>query len=158
MKSAIRVGFALAMFAFGSLGFVTGAHATNANHSGTICKNYNASQVTDIDYLVSGTRNLNASARSIICPIVRAPTSTNNAAVYIDFYHSGTQTTSCTLYSYNYNGTYMGSASFTQTGSGYFDKYLSLPAGQAPYWANLAVLCTIPGGATGLLVDIDVVQ
>jgi len=134
------------------------AQATNANHSGTICKNYNASQVTDIDYLASGTRNINASPRSIICPLVRAPTSTNSAAVYVDGYHSGSQTTTCTLYSYNYNGTYLGSVSFTQTGSGAFDRYLSLPAPQAPTYATLSVLCTIPGGGAGIIYDIDVIQ
>ena len=153
MKSILRL-----VVMFGLSFFALAAHAVNANHSGTICKNYNASQVGDIDYLPSGTRNLNASARSIICPIVRAPTSTNSIAVYVDGYHYGTQTTTCTLYSYNYNGTYLGSTSFTQTGTGAFDRYLSLPSAQAPYYAAASLLCTIPGGANGIIYDIDVIQ
>lgn len=155
MRSALKLSLIVGIT---SLGLSINAHAVNANHSGTICKNYNASQVTDIDYLTSGTRNLNASPRAVICPLVRAPNSTSNVAVYVDGFHSGTQTTTCTLYSYDYNGTYKGSNSFTQTSSGSWDRYLSLPAGQGPYWGTASVLCTIPGSAHGIIYDIDVVQ
>jgi hypothetical protein len=155
MKSSITLGLVVAL---GSLGIASTAHATNANHSGTICKNYNAGQVTDIDYLASGTRNLNASPRSVICPLVRSPNSSNNVAVYVDGFHSGTQTTTCTLYSYDYNGTFKGSNSFTQTSTGSWDRYLSVPAGQGPYWGAASVLCTIPGSAQGIIYNVDVVQ
>jgi hypothetical protein len=155
MKPALALSLTVALGALGSIGVPVNAYAVNANHSGTICKNYNAGQVMDIDYLTSGTRNLNVNSRYIICPIVRSPTSNNRLAVYVDGIHYGTRTTTCTLYSYDYTGAFQGSQSFTFTGSGNFDRYLSVPS---TYWAAGSVLCNIPGSATGVLRDIDVVQ
>ncbi|HXL82713.1 MAG TPA: hypothetical protein VN989_01145 [Casimicrobiaceae bacterium] len=156
MKSVITLGLALAVGAFGSIGVATTAQATNLNHSGTICKNFNASEVLDIDYLPNGTRNLNVSPRSVVCPIVRSPTSTNTLTVYVDGKNSGAATTTCTLYSYNYTGAFMGSTSFTAGGT--YDRLLSLASPQAPNWAAASLICGLPGSAQGTIYDIDVVQ
>jgi hypothetical protein len=155
MKSAFVLGFTLAVGALGSLGLSGNAYAVNANHSGTICKNYNAAEATDIDYLPSGTRNLNANPRYVICPIVRSPTSTNQVNVYVDGFASAGHTVSCTLYSYDFNGTFLGTQSFPAPRTGVFDQYLSVPGA---YWSNASVLCYLPGSATGIIYDVDVVQ
>jgi len=155
MKSAYGFGVFVAISAFASFGLCSNAYAVNANHSGTVCKNYNASQVTDIDYLPNGTRNLNASARYVICPITRSPTSTNQVSVYIDGFASSGNTVSCTLYSYDYNGTFLGSQSFPTPRTGTFDQHLAV-AGS--YWGNASVLCLLPGNAGGIIYGVEVVQ
>jgi len=134
------------------------AEAVDLNHSGTICRNYNASEVTDIDYVASGARNVNANQRFVICPLIRSPNSANNATVYIDGVHSGTQTTNCTLYSHDANGTLLGSLTTTVTQAGFWERLLTLPSGQAPFYANLSLLCYLPGVGTSLILGATVVQ
>lgn len=156
MKTALSLGLALTLGTFGSLSLPGNAYAVNANNSGTSCKNYNAAQVADIDYLPSGTRNLNASSRYVICPVVRSTTSVSNRVnVYVDGFAAAGRTISCTLYSYDFTGTFLGSQSFPAARTGTFDQYLSV-AGS--YWGNASVLCLLPASAGGVIYDVDVVQ
>jgi len=156
MKTALSFGLSLVVGTLGSVGLSGEAHAVNANNSGTACKNYNAAQVADIDYLPSGARNLNASSRYVICPVVRSTTSASYGVnVYVDGFAAAGKTISCTLYSYDYNGAFLGSKSFPTARTGVFDQYLSV-AGH--YWSNASVLCLLPGSAGGIIYDVDVVQ
>ena len=156
MKTALSLGLALTLGTFSSMSLPGNAYAVNANNAGTSCRNYNASQVTDIDYLPNGTRNLNASSRFVICPIVRSPTSASYAVnVYVDGFAAAGRTISCTLYSYDYTGAFLGSQSFPAARTGTFDQYLSV-AGH--YWSTASVLCLLPGSASGIIYDVDVVQ
>lgn len=156
MKTALSLGLSLTLGTFSSMSLPGNAYAVNANNAGTICKNYNASQVADIDYLPNGTRNLNASSRYVICPIVRSPTSASYAVnVYVDGFAAAGRTISCTLYSYDYTGTFLGSQSFPSARTGTFDQYLSVPG---HYWGTASVLCLLPGSAGGIIYDVDVVQ
>lgn len=155
MKSVYGLGLAATLSAIASFCLSSNAYAVNANHSGTVCKNYNAAQATDIDYLTNGTRNLNASSRYVICPITRSPTSTNQVSVYVDGFAASGKTISCTLYSYDYNGTFIGSQSFPTPRTGTFDQYLSV-AGR--YWSNASVLCLLPASAGGIIYGVEVVQ
>jgi hypothetical protein len=156
MKTALSVGLALTLGTFGLLSLPGNAYAVNANNSGTSCRNYNAAQVADIDYLPSGTRNLNASSRFVICPIVRSPTSASYAVnVYVDGFAAAGKSISCTLYSYDFTGTFLGAQSFPAARTGTFDQYLTV-AGH--YWSNASVLCLLPGSAGGIIYDVDVVQ
>jgi len=156
MKTALSLGLALTLGTFGLLSLPGNAYAVNANNSGTSCRNYNAAQVADIDYLPSGTRNLNASSRFVICPIVRSPTSASYAVnVYVDGFAAAGKSISCTLYSYDFNGTFLGAQSFPAARTGTFDQYLTV-AGH--YWSNASVLCLLPGSAGGIIYDVDVVQ
>jgi hypothetical protein len=154
MKTALSLGLSLTLGTFSLLSLASNAYAVNTNNSGTSCKNYNAAQVADIDYLPNGTRNLNASSRYVICPIVRSPASTGTAvSVYVDGFAAAGRTISCTLYSYDYNGTFLGSQSFPTARTGTFDQYLSV-AGH--YWGNASVLCLLPASAGGIIYDVDV--
>jgi hypothetical protein len=156
MKIALSLGLALTLGTFGLMSLSSNAYAVNANNSGTTCKNYNAAQVADIDYLPNGTRNLNASSRYVICPIVRSPTSASYAVnVYVDGFAASGRTITCTLNSYDYNGNFLGSQSFPTARTGTFDQYLSV-AGS--FWGNASVLCLLPASAGGIIYDIDVVQ
>ncbi len=129
----------------------------NLNHSGTICKNYNAGEVTDIDYLANGTRNINANPRNIICPLVQEPTSPNDtASVFVGATHFGNQSTNCTVFSYDFDGTFLAANNINLAGAGFQGGWVNFAAGQAAFWSNLSVLCTIAGGGTAVLNDVIV--
>jgi len=132
------------------------AQAVIANHSGAICKNYNAGEVTQIDYLVNGTRSYRTVATSVICPLTRNTSNSAGAWVYVDVTHTGSRTTTCTAYSYNYNGGFLASASQTWTGSGFHEFSLNLTgSGKSNSWSDYSVLCTIPGNSAGVVNGID---
>jgi hypothetical protein len=137
-------------------GVPTTAHAANGNHSGTICKNYNAGQALDIDYLANGTRNLASSPRFVICPLVTAGTGSLNTNLFVDGYAAPGQTIFCTVYSYSYKGAFLGSKSFPSAMTGTFDVYLSVPDGTV--WGGLSVLCELPPSGQGVIYDINVEQ
>lgn len=123
------------------------------NDSGTACHAYNAGEVTDIDYLARGVRNMASSPRYVICPVDFVPTADGSITVYVDGQHTIAATTSCTLFSHNYDGTMLGSTSDSrQDVNGSWEMTLSLPAGQASVWSYLSVLCYIPGNGTGLIL------
>ncbi len=126
------------------------------NESGVACRNFNAGEVTDIDYLTSGVRNISSASRSVICPVDFVPTSDGSITVYVDGRNSNTTvSTSCTLNSYDWNNTYLGSVSDTKTGvSGAWEMALVLPAGQASVWSYLTVLCSLPASSAGTITGI----
>jgi hypothetical protein len=156
MKSSLAFGLALTLGTFALTGGVPNtAHAANANHSGTICKNYNAAEALDIDYLTGGTRNLNAVSRYVICPLVTAASKNASTKVHVDGFASSGQTIFCTLYSYDNQGRFQGSKSFSSAKTGAFDVQLSVPSNSA---SALSVLCLLPPSTQGIIYDIDVVQ
>jgi hypothetical protein len=156
MKISLALGLALPLATFALMGGVPNtAHAANANHSGTICKNYDAAEALDIDYLTSGTRNLNASPRYVICPLVAAATSNSTTKVHVDGVAYPGQTIFCTLTSFDNQGHFLGSKSFPSAQTGTFDVKLSVPSNSS---SALSVLCLLPPSGQGVIYDIDVVQ
>jgi len=149
-------GFVLPLVLLGFLASVPLASAVSANHSGTICKNYNAGDAAFIDYLPNGARSYRTYATALICPLTRNTSNSNGAYVYVDVTTYGTQTVYCTAYSYNYNGTLLGSASQSWTGSGFHEFGLNLyGAGKSSAWSDYSVLCTVPGNSSGLINGVD---
>lgn len=148
-------GFTLLLL--GSLAAAPMAGAVITDHSGTICKNFNASEAAQIDYLTNGARSYKTSATSLICPLTRNTSNSGGAWVYVDVTHSGTQTSCCSAFSWDWNGTFLGSASAPcWTGSGPHDFAINLTGvGKSTPWSNYSVLCTIPGNASGLIRDVD---
>ncbi|MFM8331664.1 MAG: hypothetical protein ACKN9T_08240 [Candidatus Methylumidiphilus sp.] len=142
-----------------ALGFTpTAQAATVTNHSGTICKNYNDYEATKIDFLARGTQNSAAYATQVICPLTRAANSSAGATAYVDIYHYGYQTTSCTLYSYTNLGTLLGSASQSWSGSGARELSIYLGSGKSAAWSDYSVLCTIPGSTNGIVMGVDLYE
>ncbi len=150
----------LSLALLGTLAAAPMVHAAAiTDESGTICKNYNASQATLVDYFPNATRNLASYSLPVICPVARNTSDSTGAYVYIDINHYGTQTTSCTAYSVNYNGAYLASASASWTGTGFHEFALNLyGTGKSNAWSNYSVLCTIPGNGNGLVYDIDLYE
>lgn len=138
--------------------FVSGREAsaaTTTNHSGTICKNYNAGDATEIDYLPSGARSLATYATPVICPLVRSTTRTAGATAYVDVQHNVNISTNCTVYSYDKKGVYLGSTGANWTGTGFHEFALTLGAGKSTSTSDYAVLCTIPGNGAGTVMGVD---
>lgn len=140
------------------------ARADNITTSGVACKNYNASEALDIDYVDRGARNVNASSRWVICPIPRSPfTTLPPNQFFVDGLNNPGATTSCVATLYTYSGTLVSSVSFTQ----------SAPAGAvsptpwdqavnfsiAPVtWDYVSVRCFLPGNMAATILGTGSVQ
>lgn len=133
------------------------AEAANINTHGSICQNYNASEVADIDYLTSGVRNIATSARSVICSVPRSPLPAGaiSGAFYVDFTLAPNTSISCTLYSFDDNTDDM--LGFTQlfqsnpsTSYVDYDILLSLPVINLPTFSYTALLCSLPNNSSTL--------
>jgi hypothetical protein len=127
------------------------ATSQNISSHGSACRNFNAAQALDIDYLTTGVRNLSADARSVICPITVHPVTGPGQNFYVDGSNANGASTSCTLYAYSFNGTFLSSVSFTRSDATY-DHYASLPS--VTYWGYTSMLCTLPGNRNGVLFGV----
>ncbi|QWP75747.1 hypothetical protein J5226_19370 [Lysobacter sp. K5869] len=143
--NASLLGLSLAAGLLGALCATPARAATaqNINLQGSACRNYNASEALDIDYLTSGARNINASARSVICPVARHPVTGPGQNFFVDGSNTSGSPVYCGLYAYDYNGTLLSSTSTTLPG------YASLPT--VSYWGYVSVLCTLPGGGAAVV-------
>jgi len=145
---AILIG-ELSVASLASAGVIT-------NHSGTICTNYNASDVTKIDRLSYGTTSLKSSTTTVVCPLTRNTSSSYGAYVYVDIYHTNYTTTKCTAYSYDEDGNLLASTSAGWTGSGLHEFSLNLTGlGRSSSFSDYSVLCSIPGGRAGIIQGVD---
>ena len=154
----MRIGTALALALVvgisGFLGLSSKAYAVNLNIPGILCRNFNAAEVADIDYDPTAITVVNLDEAFVICPIVRSPTSTNAVSVYVDGFATTGTTITCTLYSYNIDGSLVDAQTFTAQ-PGKIDRFVTIPG---VYWGNASVLCLLPGHGWGAIFDIDVVQ
>lgn len=126
------------------------ATSQNVSNHGSACRNYNASEALDIDYLTSGARNINASSRTVICPVARHPVTGPAQGIYIDGSNTSGAAVYCGVYAYEYNGTLLSSTSTTLPG------YASLPT--VSYWGHVSVLCTLPGSGGAVVYGITAVD
>lgn len=160
MKSTTTLGIALAVGTLGSLGAAPQALADPfTNHSGTICKNYNAGEADFIDYLAKGTRSRKNGATSVICPLTRDTIAGNGGGVYVDISHSSNATTTCTAFSHDTRGNQLAAASGTFTGTGFKEIFIPLiGAGKSQSFSDYSVLCVIPGNYHGLILGVDLIE
>jgi hypothetical protein len=154
IRSARIRGFVLATLL---LGIVTAAPMASAgewtDESGTICKNYNAGEVSYIDYFPSGTRIVTKTSPTyVICPVARNTTGTNGAYFYVNVTGT-TQTTYCTAYSYNLYGQYKASSSSSGTGLIGINLYNATSGVNSDALSNYSVLCYLPGSGSGAVLS-----
>lgn len=135
---------------------VSSAHALQINNHGADFQPYNAGQAQDIDYLASGVRTTASGSRSVIASIDHNPSSTGYR-IDIDGTHSGAQTTSCTVYSYRYDGFQLAARSVSASSvSGTWTRIAYLNALESPQWSYFSVVCTIPGNGAGVLHGVGI--
>ena len=144
----------------GMLMIVSDASATNINTQAALCANYNAGEVGYFDRLTNGVRNIDSSsARPVLCSIPRSPLGSAAASggFYIDGDNSSGASTSCTLLSYDYTGTFLGAVSFTES-QAHYDHFVTMTSTQLPFYAYTAILCYLPTNGNGLLRGMTAVQ
>jgi hypothetical protein len=131
---------------------VSNANATQLNISGVAFHAYNGPEVASIDYLPGGVRTIATSPRYVIASVDHNPP---GRTIYIDGYHYGSQTTSCTVYSYNDNTAFLGSMSVSASSvSGAWSRLITLSLAMSPNWAYYSVLCNIPANGNGVLYGV----
>ncbi|WP_437926367.1 hypothetical protein WMF37_46215 [Sorangium sp. So ce291] len=156
MKSrSVMSALTLTAFAFAS-----NASALQINSHGASFQPYNARDATSIDYVAAGVRTL-ATTPTYVITSLDHNTSTTGHKIYIDGahysdgLHPGTQTTTCTVYSHNYDGTMLASVSASASSvSGSWERIIDLTADQSPKWAYFSVLCSIPANKNGVLLGV----
>jgi hypothetical protein len=146
----------LALAVFSSL-WGHSAFALTTEH-GTICKPYGYTNTAGLYAATSGVYNYSGGNLGVACPVVRtisAPAG-GNYSVWVDGTTAAGTNGSCTLYSYNYNGTFMGSVSTGALPAGNFTRLLTLTAAQVPYYSSQMVYCYLP--PNGAVRDVEPVQ
>jgi hypothetical protein len=125
----------------------TSASATNMNAHGDAFQPYYASDISYINHYISGTYNSSTVSKYVIMGVPRVPHDSGSQTVYIDGYHTNTTvSTSCSVYAYDYDGTYKSSKSVSASGaSGYWERSVAFTTTEAPVWAYYVVLCYLPG-------------
>jgi hypothetical protein len=104
--------------------------------------------VTDLRHTEAGTstEGIFPTARYVTCSVPRTPQTSGAATA--TFYVSGNNidgrsTTTCTLSSYEYTGTLVGSVSFT-TSAAHYKQLVEMPAWQLGPWAYTSLTCLLP--------------
>jgi len=138
--------------------FAVSAQADNINISGAVCENYNAGEAQDVDRLIFGARNKNASSRDVICAFPRSPAETGALLSFIvDGNNDGDTCTSCTVTVYTQNGTIEGSKMFKAC-SGGWRRTATFDAGTIGSGGYATLLCTLPGNFNGQIYGLISVQ
>jgi len=131
------------------------ATSQNLNTHGSTCKNFNAAQALDIDYLTSGVRTIAGAARPVICAVERHPVNGPSQSFFVDGSNSGGASTSCTLSSFSNAGVFRDSESFT-SGAATYDQFVTLdPVDLFDY---VSLLCTLPSNARGVLFGVTAID
>ncbi len=129
---------------------VTPTRAANINIGASTCQaGYQAESQDTVLHFVNGVESLGnvASLPYIVCSLPRSPLAAG--ATFGGFYVDGDNifgaTTTCTIWSYDYTGAFLGSASGSSAASSY-DMFLSLPAAQLPTYAYTYLTCRLAKG------------
>jgi len=131
----------------------TAARADSINTSGVACKNYNAGEALDIDYQTWGVQNINASPRSVVCPVPRSPLT--GAAPFPEFWVDGMNvagtTTSCCAMLFDFDGTFLSSVCWSEGAASLWSQPVTFSIKPSTFhYVNL--LCTLPGNRGGTIL------
>ena len=140
---------------------VVPAPAANINTNATECQAQFLPQEVDIVHTEKGisTTSTATSSRWISCSVLRAPlpTGATSGSFYIDGDSRNGAWTVCSLASYDFTGTFLGSVSFSSPGPA-VDILLTLPAAQLGYWAYTGITCVLPPNGNGTLRGVTSLQ
>jgi len=139
------------------LGVVSESNAVNINTSGTACKGYGLATTGDFYTYSDGIRNATTSWRYVICPVARSPLTGTSGGFYVSGANAAGTTTSCTLYSWEYNGTFKAAKSFSSSAARY-DNYLSFTNVELPYGGFTSLMCYMPPNSGSVLRGIAAYQ
>jgi hypothetical protein len=131
-------------------------------HSGTICKNYNAHEVTQIGYLPDGVWSKAPYATGVVCPLVTQNygEAIHGAIVYVYVWHYDAQrTTECQVATIGPADTVAFSPTQTAQGQGVHELWFPLAGADTGFSSRAYnVYCSIPKFAYGKILGIDLVD
>jgi hypothetical protein len=128
---------------------------------GMACRSASGSAMAQIRIAATpaGVSNVDPSVgRDVICPLARR-SAFDGAYVYIEGTVTYGKPLTCTVYSHNYNGQQLASRSFVASNSSstnLFDGYVSFSADEAPYYAALSAVCSLPPQGSGRIFNFSV--
>ena len=113
-------------------------------------------QASNLVYSSQSVTSKSTTTTQLIASVTHNP-ATSTVTVYVDGYHAASgQSTSCTLYSYNYTGNFLASVTGSATVQLNWEIPLTLTTAQMGPWAYFSVLCTIPPNQQGSLFGVTV--
>lgn len=156
-----KVGSLFVAGVVGVIGATSDASAVNINTHATACSALSGFGVDqNIQQRFGGISNYDPTHfNDVVCPVVRSPLASGatTAKFYVDGRNFGGASTSCNLYSLNYDGTFLASTYFSSKAASY-DQLLSLTAANAPTYAYLSLDCYLPPNANAELLGVTSVQ
>jgi len=139
----------------GFLSIATGASAATLSGHGSLFVAYNAGQAQSVDYTTGGARTNLAAGQTLIAPIIRNEILAGNQSFGWVGSHVGFQTTNCTVFSAQADGTPIASQASPATNTpGIWNRFVSFPAAQLPTQGKVSILCTIPGSFNGTMAGV----
>lgn len=151
MKKSIVLGLTLAAALAGVLVPSSNVLAGPAVHSGSICQHWNPGEANFPIYYADGIKNSSTTAKYVICPLVVTHTAgQTTGSVYVQV--NTPVAFSCTLYSYSWFDTFLGSKSGNTSAA---SKLLFLGTVPANTFSSHSVLCRLPASYTGKIVGIE---
>lgn len=137
-------------------------HAASINTSLLECQALQPS-ATDLRHteLGTSTEGVFPTPRLVTCAVPRSPVSASPTTSGL-FYVTGDNrdsmsTTSCTLFSYDFTGTFLGSVSFTRSAA-HYTQIVLLPAAQLGFWAYTSLSCLLPENGRATIESVISVQ
>jgi hypothetical protein len=140
---------------------VAGSSGATMLTPGMACRSASASAIAQIAIAATpaGVSNVDSAvSRSVICPLARR-SAVDGAYVTIEGTVNYGKPLTCTVYSHNYNGLQLASRSFVAPNSAstnLFDGYVSFGADEAPYYAALSAVCSLPPQGSGRIFSFSV--
>jgi len=159
MKSRIIHLLGMAIGIVSCLTVAQGVRATNINMGTNECQDDSKSG-NNIGHSLNGVYVLGGPAGGFVtCNLPRAPlpTGATSGGFYVDGDNADGGTAVCTIYSFDYTGTFLGSASFTAS-EAHFDRFVSLPAAQLPFYAYTYLFCGLSANGTTALRGVTSLQ
>jgi hypothetical protein len=114
----------------------------NLNISADACQPQSDRDAVSTSSVPGVKQNIGGQPIILLCSVPRSPLV--STATLGMFYVDGDGGGTCTLYSFDYTGAFLGSSSFTNTQGGSYDGLIVMPAAQLPVWAYTSLLCQIP--------------
>jgi hypothetical protein len=142
-----------------SLTVAPGVRATNINMSTNECQD-DGKGANNIGHGINGVYVVGSPALGwVTCNLPRAPlpTGATSGGFYVDGDNFEGGTAVCTISSFDYTGTFLGSASFSASEE-HFDRLLSLPAAQLPFYAYTYLFCGLSSNGTSVLRGVTSLQ
>lgn len=131
---------------------VGAAQADNITVSGVACKNFNAGEALDIDFVSTGVQNINASPRSVVCPVPRSPlTGAPVTQFFVDGANVAGTTTSCCAALYDFHGNAISTVCFAEGSTPTWDHAVNFSVAPGT-WDYVSLVCTLPGSRGGTIL------